>query len=296
MNSPIQSTAISIDHVGLVGNDIAALIAAYERLGFTVSAPKPLMQPAPDGKGDAPMGQVVAHALFPDTYIELTAVRHHGQGNHLDNWISRHEGLHVLAFRADDVAVSWRDMVNAGVVLGPLREANRQVKAGKTIGTARFKWFEIPDSIAREGFVCAVQHLTPELAFPPSMPDHPNGAVGLRSVTMVVTDMDEAFARYNRLPGTVKRSFAIGRIIALKDQRLVVLEPKGLSALYPGAAQYKPPYLAAYAIAVKDIAATKDYLTQAGIPFNIWGTEGVWVDPAHTGGAILAFIDKSAPI
>ena len=290
MVSTLKSTETAIDHVGVVARDIAGLRAAYSRLGFVVSQATPLMQPGPDGKGDVSLGQVSAHVNFADSYLELTAVRHLGQGSHLDKWLARHEGLHILALQSADAAASLRDLIGAGLVMPPLRAASRQASAGTLSGAAKFKWFELPESIAREGFVCVVEHITPELVF--GNDAHPNGAWGLRTVFAVVESMDEAFTRYQRLPGTKKKSFLVGRAILMRDQQFVVVEPKGFNALFPGATAPTAPALGGFTLAVADIAVTRGVLEAAGVPFHFWGDKGIWVGPEFTGGAVLVFVEE----
>ncbi|MCB2107377.1 MAG: VOC family protein [Rhodobacteraceae bacterium] len=124
MRHLIQSPETTIDHVGLVGRAIAPMVEAYRRLGFEVTTPADLMQPGPDGN-PVPLGQVSAHAIFANTYVELTAVLDPGQGNHLDNWLARHEGLHILAFHAEDAQSSWDELAAHGLVMPPMRAATR---------------------------------------------------------------------------------------------------------------------------------------------------------------------------
>jgi hypothetical protein len=291
MDSPIQSSETTIDHIGLVGRSITPMVSAYRALGFNVSDPVPLVQPNPDGN-PTPLGQVSAHIIFPDTYIELTAILNPGQGNHLDNWLARHDGLHILAFRSMDAEQAWHDLEAYGVVVPPIRAASREVRMGGKHGTADFKWFQIPESIVAEGFACVVQHLTPELVFIDSMTNHANGALGLRGVGVVANDLDAAFARYERLPGAERRSFAIGRAIVFKNQRMTVMQPKGFRALFPGATPPEPPAIAYHAVTVHDIGATKACLARAGVPFQPWGTDGIWVSPELACGSTLVFVDK----
>jgi hypothetical protein len=177
----------------------------------------------------------------------------------------------------------------------PLREASRRVAFGGATGIARFKWFELPDSISQEGFACVVQHLTPELVFLPTMTDHANTARAVRGVFAIVPDMEAAFARYQRLPGTRKKSFAVGRTIIMRDQQFVVVEPPGFAALFPGAKPPSAPCFGAYSLGVSDIAATRQVLENAGVPFQFWGDKGVWVAPEYAAGVVLVFVQEDEP-
>jgi hypothetical protein len=135
-----------------------------------------------------------------------------------------------------------------------------------------------------------VEHANPELVYG-DVP-HPNGAWGLRTVFAVVENMDEAFARYQRLPGTKKKSFLVGRAILMRDQQFVVVEPKGFGALFPGATAPAAPALGGFTVAVEDIATTRGVLEAAEVPFHFWGDKGVWIGPEHTCGAVLVFVEE----
>ena len=148
------------------------------------------MQPGPDGRREISLGQAMAHITFPKSYVELIAVRHPGQGNHLDTWLARREGLHLLGFHADDTAQSSQALVDAGLIVPPLRESSRRITTAGVEGTARFRWFELPDSITQEAFSYVVQELTPELTYDSRLLQHANGALGIRSVFAVVDNMD----------------------------------------------------------------------------------------------------------
>jgi catechol 2,3-dioxygenase-like lactoylglutathione lyase family enzyme len=296
MDSAIQSSATTIDHVGLVAKDVADLRAAYARLGFTVSAAAPVMQPGPDGTGEVPLGLLAAHIAFESTAIELIAVRHPGQGSHLDKWLAKREGLHVMGLRTDDIVRSYREMTSAGLILPPIRTALRKISGNGVKAIARSRSYELPESIAREGSAYIMHHDTPDIMYDPRRTTHANGALGLRSVFAVVENMDEAFGRYQRLPGTKRRSFAVGRTILLNQQQFVVVERGGFSAMFPGLDIPPAPHLGGYAVAVADIAATRALFAKTGIYFKNWGDKGIWVPPEDTGGAVLAFVDQSSPV
>ncbi|MCB2107378.1 MAG: hypothetical protein KDE14_06730 [Rhodobacteraceae bacterium] len=170
------------------------------------------------------------------------------------------------------------------------------MNAGGKYGTADFKWYQLPASVITEGFACVVQHLTPELVFLEKMMNHPNGAIDLVGVGAVVPDLEEAFARYQRLPGAERKSFIMGRSIVFKDQRIIVIDAKGFRALFPDAHCPEPPCFASYSIRVKDIAATRALLAKNGVPFHVWGADGIWVQPEYACGAVMVFVDHDAPI
>jgi len=297
MDATVQSSTTTIAHVGLVGRDVAALRDAYRRLGFTVSAATPVMQSSADGKRELPLGQVTAHVAFSSaTSLELIAVRHPGQGNHLDKWLAKREGLHVIGLRTDDIVRAADELMAAGLILPPVRTSLRRITGEGVKGIARQHWFELPESIAREAFAEVVYHENPELVFDPRLTTHANGALGIRSVFAVVENMDDAFGRYQRLPGTKRKSFALGRTIVMNQQQFIVVERSGFAAMFAGLDIPPAPHLGGYALTVADIDATRSFLAKEGVYFKNWGDKGIWIPPEDTGGAVLVLIDQSTPV
>lgn len=288
----IQSSETTIDHVGLVGHDMTAMSEAYRRLGFTVGEPSPLTQPSPDGS-PVPLGHISAHIVFAESYVELTAVQQPGQGNPLDTWLAKHQGLHVMALRATNAEASWAALTAHGLVMPPVRASSRDITVDGVTAIADFKWFQLPDSIAKEGFACVVEHQTPELIFVPRLTDHANGATGLLGISVLVDNLEEAVARYRRLPGANVKPFPFGRYIMLKNQRFIVLTAKGFSAVCPGAKLPSTPCFAGLAVYVKDIAATRDYMTANGVTFQITDDRSIWIKPEFGCGAIVMFVEPT---
>ena len=62
-----------LDHVGVVGRDLARLIAAYRRLGFALTEPRELLRVEPESGRRSGTGQWSCHAVFRRGYLELTA-------------------------------------------------------------------------------------------------------------------------------------------------------------------------------------------------------------------------------
>jgi hypothetical protein len=278
----------------LVAADIAALRAAYARLGFMVSTATPVMQPDPGGSGEIPLGLLMAHIALQSTGIELIAVRHPGQGSSLDKWLAKREGLHAMGLRTSDIVWAYRELTAAGLVLPPIRTAMRRISGNGVKAVVQSRSFELPESIAREGSTYVIQYDAPDVMFDPRLTSHANGAVGIRSVFAVVENMDEAFGRYQRLPGTKRRSFAVGRTIVLNQQQFVVVERSGFNAMFPGLDVPPPPHLGGFAVAVTDIGATRSLFATTGISFKNWGDQGIWVSPEDTGGTVVAFVDQSS--
>ena len=162
-------TGLRVDHVGLVVHDIAPAIAFLAARGFTLTAPTPL-------QGDAgPLGQVSAHLMLPNAYLEISAPIP-GAGNHLDSYLAKGPGLRILALASVDIARDYARLNATGLAAGAPRASARTVTLAAGPATARFEWFPLRANRWPEVLVAVVRHLTPAIAFAPELCHHRNGA------------------------------------------------------------------------------------------------------------------------
>ena len=276
----------AIDHLGVIGRDMAAMTAAYRRLGFAPTDPVPLM-----GEQDGvavPLGQDSAHLIFAGSYVELSGVTSQDPGHHLAPWLARRNGLHILALASADAEESRKALAASGLDCPPVQNASRHVDYGSNHGEARFHWFEIPDALGEEGFVCVVEQVTPELVFQPPESGHPNGAMGVKGVTVLAGNADAALARYASLPGADSESTSRLRF---GNQTLDVLGKAALVQRYDNAGSINPPALAGFTVTVKDLEATRAWLKSANVSVHTNDQGEVWVGPENACGAIVIFAE-----
>lgn len=286
MENPVPSAITGIDHVGLVSRNLKATEAAYRRLGFAVTTPKPLMAVGPDGK-PRPLGQSSQHFVFADTYVELTTVTDPAAGNHLDPYIARYAGLHIVCFDCSTADAAAAELKARGMAIGPVMGSAREVIYG-TPGNALFRWFMVPPAIAPEGLFCGVEHVTPEVVYQKAVMKHPNGATALTEAIACVADATEAAARYRQVLGTAPSAIPGGQSFTIGAQRLSLLDAKGWDARFPGAATPPLPALGGYAVRVTDLGKTEALLRAAGVTATR-NASRLWVGPADAGGAVLEF-------
>jgi len=187
-------TCYALDHVVLLAGDLAA--ASYELglLGFTVVY----------GGEHAALGSHNALIPFEDgSYLELIAFRTpgappapEGPAGRMARWKARGEGLVDLALVPRDIESAIRDAGKRGLqVLGPL-PGGRARPDGE-----RVEWRGgLPDGFDLP-FLCA--DVTPRsLRVPEGLArEHPNGATGIRRVTVGVHDVDASLRRWRALLG-----------------------------------------------------------------------------------------------
>ena len=164
-----------LDHVGLVVEDVAPVVAQLREAGFSVSDPVALQ-----GE-NGPLGQTSAHCVFENFYLEISAPVP-GSGNHLEPLLAEGPGVKIIALGCEDADAAHAKLSESGVACGPLRDASREVMFARRRAIARFRWFAVEEGPA--GAITAlVEHLDPEIVFAPELSAHRNGS---RRVTEVV--------------------------------------------------------------------------------------------------------------
>jgi hypothetical protein len=236
-----------------------------------------------------PLGQHSAHFTFRRGYVELTSHTDPNLSSHLEALIRRYAGLHIVALDTDSADSIWRDLSMRGInPLAPVSELRRIVH-GKRHGTAEFKWFRVPASLAPEGFFCVVEVLNPELIYQEEMLDHPNGALALSEVIVCVTDIADACSRFSSLLKVQARELPVGRAFAVGQERLIVVDEKELSTLYPGVTAPAADCLAGITVEVADLRDTRVLLEEAGVATSSAGADRIWVGPESARGVVLTF-------
>lgn len=273
-----------IDHLGVVGRDIEALLRAYRRLGFAPTEPTPLMG-LKDGESIY-LDQDSAHLIFSESYVELSGVTTDDPGHHLAPWLARRAGLHILALGSENADASHAALAAQGLDVPAVQDAGRHVTYGQNHGDAKFKWFKAPDALGDEGFVCLVEQITPELVFQPPADGHPNGALGLVDVMALSEDPPEAAERHSRYPGAVRLD---NHQLGFGEQTLTFFDATGLADRFPEVGDITAPALAGFAVTVNDIAATRAVLEGNGVTVHENMDGDLCISPADGCGSLVEF-------
>ena len=173
--------AFALDHVVIAVTDLAAAMADYRALGFTVVS------------GGSHPGRTSHNALvvFGDgSYLELIAWK---SFNPAERWCVEHakhgEGLMDFALLPENTAAVIAAAAARGLALdGPIDGVDLRWQTG------RQKTFDLP-------FLCG--DITPRALRVPEgdVRRHANGVTGIASVTVAVGDLDASIARYRALVG-----------------------------------------------------------------------------------------------
>jgi hypothetical protein len=256
---------IFLDHVGHFVRDPDGASRALTRAGF---APAPVsVQVSPDSRGTPrPTGTGNVTAMFTRGYIEaLFKTADTPLGRELDSAMARYPGVHLAAFAVADAAKARRRLAEAGFRVRPLVELQRPVETAQGVGTAAFTVARVESGEMPEGRIQMLTHHTEATVWQKRWLAHPNRALGLASVMIVVSDLDEAAERFTRFTGRKAQRSPLGQTIALDRGRVDLVSPEGLAQAVPGIAIPSLPFIGAYGIKVKSLGALETILAQGGV-------------------------------
>jgi hypothetical protein len=269
-----MSHATALDHVGVVGRDVAVLAVEFERLGFCLT---PLARHAGGRTGNR-------NVMLRGGYIELLSVVDGGSSATLDAFLARYAGIHILALAIDDETATLARLHRAGFPQAALSRTDRAVDDADPTGPrARFTLVTTPDP--PEGRIHLIRHESPEALWQERFLHHPNHAVALEDVVLAVADPAATAARMSRLAGRpVVPDAAGGYALDLARGRVRMLPAGALGAVFGDAAVPALPWIAGVTLATDDAnAALRHGLEERAIPFRMRGDAlltqagGVWL-------------------
>jgi len=220
-----------IDHVMICVPDLNEGIAAYTRIGFSVF-------PGGSHAGRATHNAIAFHE---DDYLELLSLRD-GECDHwaavepgssdarLAEYLSRGGGFRYVAVQSDDLAADVAAMRRRGVDVGDATEGARRTPAGQEL-----RWKAAGLGAKNPLPIFFIQHLTPRDERRRQVAragEHPNGALRLDRVYIVVSDLAPAVEAYSRVLGMATPKIQRGAVIKA-DMAVFDLGPTGLTVAQP---------------------------------------------------------------
>jgi hypothetical protein len=283
-------SAGGLDHVGVAGQDLAALAVAYERLGFTLTPrARHSGRRTPEGPVE-PFGTGNRCIMLRRGYIELIAILDPSAFNDtLEESIARYPGIHIVALSMTDEAANLARLRRAGFAIPGIAYLERPVADAEPDGPkARFARLFLPD--APEGRVFLIRHLTPEAIWQERFLSHLNRAVALEEVIVAVAEPAETGARFSRLAGQpLVPDPAGGYALAFPGERVRLVAAKALAEILPGVAVPSLPFIAGLTVRTDDgNAAISRIVAEQSIRYRP-ASDGLLVDPSAAGGAALLF-------
>ena len=140
-------------------------------------------------------------------------------------------------------------------------------------------------------FICT--HLTPELMRRPEWLHHPNGALGLRGIHVLVDSTAALLEPYDRLFGIqqVTTTDAVASV-HVGPHRIVFSTPDDFSTMYPALdfqSDFPLPGIVSVEFAVAKRDDTADYLAEQQVPFDELPDGSLVVPAREASGPILFF-------
>jgi catechol 2,3-dioxygenase-like lactoylglutathione lyase family enzyme len=309
-----------LHHVGLVVDDMAAALETLRRLGFALPEPSyPAIAPR-EGEPPRPFGAANTHADFRRNFLELATYVKPGEAGRvpaeativplqappellptvvgqiestsarLATYLDRFEGAHILMLSAPDVSAVAARLTAAHVRHSGVNTVQRPVQTPAGTRVESIHVLELDDADVPEGRVGVVGDLDPDIQGTRVL-DHPNGAVELVGATVCAADVDAVLARYETY---LDRPAGSDGVFDLNGATLAVLSPSDLDAILPGEQPAALPAIAAYTVAVTDLAGTAEVLRGNGVPHRPTVRGDLFVPAEAALGAAVVFSQVSA--
>ena len=280
-----------IDHLGHFVPDADAGAEALERLGFSVPPFSVHQQRVNPASALTPAGTGNRCVMLERGYLEFLSPT--ADGRELPNArevlaaARRYVGVHLIAFGTADPQVDFLRLAAQGFQPMPIVDLQRPVATPQGEETARFSVVRVPEGVMQEGRVQFCEQRAPELIWQPRWMRHANGARTLEQVLICAEDPRAAVSRFGRFAGLRARPFAAGfRLTFSRGEILFVDRQIAESWLDERAPDL--PWIAAYALGVDDIGASRDFFVASGLPLRDLGTGRFAVTaPAAVGGVIV---------
>ncbi len=278
----MTSGLFGIDHVIVGVRDLEQARATYQRLGF---------RPTPRGR-HVGWGTANYCLMFEQDYVELLGIVDPARfTNDLDRFLEDREGLLSIVLRTGDPEATRDAWRGAGLEAAEIAELARLLEPETEL---RFRNVMLGAEATGGVPMFACAHLTPGPMRQAEWLAHPNGAVSIRSITVVAEDPAAYWDPMGRVFGTTSLTDTDDTLAVHTGQGGVVLfvTPDDLEVLHPEFEAVRAegqPVIAALTLRVDDPDATAAFLDGQGVPYrrNAAGTVGI--APEHTHGVLLEF-------
>jgi Glyoxalase-like domain len=274
-----------IDHVIVAVRELENARTAWSRLGFTLS---------PRGRH---IGQGTANycVMFPSDYLELLGIVDAADSvERLDAFLARREGPMAAAFAPAGTAEEARAaLLRRQLHPSEPRPLARQIELPQGTVLPSFSLISLPpdETPGLDSFLCS--HLTPALMRRPEWLAHPNGAIGLRAVHVLVESTAPLLPAYDRLFGIVQVTTTDAvAVVHIGRQRLVFSTPDDFQTMHPGIEidpGFPTPGIVALELGVERLQRTIDHLTQRHVAFGEMPGGTLAVPAREASGAVLLF-------
>ncbi len=263
-----QDGEIFLDHVGHFVRDPDLAARALARAGFTTTPVS--IQVNPDGTdSEQPTGTGNICAMLTRGYVEcLFKTADTPLSRELDTAMQRYSGVHLIAVSVSDAEAAHARLQEEKFRTRPVVSMRRPVQTEHGEDVAAFTVVRVEPGVMPEGRIQLLRHHTEHTVWQSRWLDHPNGALGLLDVVIVVSDPNKAGSRYAQFLGRPARCNKSGQFIKLDRGGIQIVSQQTFHALLPNTPAIEPPFIGLYAIKVQSLQMLESCLAANNIPFN----------------------------
>lgn len=291
-----MNNALGIDHPLVAVRDLETARQTYLSLGFAMRPP-----------GQHPWGTSTALVIFRRQLLELVSIGDDSLldghpagdfqfGRHVSTHLAQRQGVALTALYSDDAAGDAQVVIaRGGHCAGTIRFGRDVQRAdGTPDRTATTLKILTRPGLARLSMFACQQHRRELIEFPEWM-DHPNGATGFASVTIIAAAGDQAAVQgwLETLHGTAAQPTAWGFRLPTAHGDWRVTSRDHAAALFgpvpPDLAPDGAPSVVSLDLRVGDLGRVRPFLTAAGFAHREICETLVLTETDRLGGILLTF-------
>ncbi|WP_353474867.1 VOC family protein [Salipiger sp. H15] len=294
-------SSLGLDHPLVCVRNLAAARETYLSLGFLMKPP-----------GMHPWGTSTALVIFRNQLLELVGIGDESLldgypaggfrfGRHVQHWLGEREGVPLSALNSADAAADEAEVVARGGHCAGTIEFGRDVTRddGTPDRTATTLKIFTREGLPRLTMFACQQHRRDLIEFPMWM-DHPNGAHGFVSATILAEPQDQPAVKdwlaTLHGPGSVTETGWGFTVATAKGHWRVVSRDAARLLFGPLPADLAPdgaPSVVSLDVACTSLDQVRPFVARSGIAYRETGGALVLLEPARLGGILLTF--REAP-
>lgn len=276
-----------IDHVLIAVQDLQASVAAWGKLGFTLTP-----------RGGHPEWGTANHCImFPGNYLELIGVVGIGASAVADQLrgflATSGEGVAGLALATHDGAAACRDLRAAGVEAEQPHSLSRLLQLESGPVKPLFSIVRLPENTLPGVSTILCQHVTPELLRRPEWLEHANGTIAVTSMTIAVEDPEALRPGLEMVFGPASTTATDSTVAVHTGNGLLLLcRPDELAQLHPDAEMdeiAQVPAVVALSVATTDTGRAAALLKANGVAFSRDSAGNIRVAGEDASGVFVEF-------
>ena len=286
-----------LDHVGVAVASLDRGRDAFARLGFQLTARSHHSGSRTAGAQVEPWGSGNHCAMFRDGYLEIIGLTDPAMYSSVKDMVARYEGLHIVAVGCADADAAHAQLRAAGVPVEAPRALERDAAFGPGEGEtrrAKFRNIYVDRQAFGEGRFLFIEHVTREVLWQPRLLAHPNGALAIDAVYLVVADPEATARNFTPLFGERIERFAGVVKLALDRGALWLTTEAAWRSRVAGGFVPPVPAPAGFGVSVESLAATRAFLESKGVVVHAGmqggGPASLWVAPEDACGAAIQFL------